>query len=115
MDSGSRLGSYCFPAGFWADKSYFVDIPINLNRNDPNYNMEAKTRSFYEGMVHYFKLEKTKHAFRPFGCDQSHIEAHINYAITDELIHTWNRLGFNETIELKYSTPTRYIETIGKI
>jgi len=114
-DQGGILGSYCWPAGFWADTSYMIDTPIILNKNDPGYNFEQKVRSFYEGMISYFETEKTNHAYRPFGCDMAFIEASINYRIVDSLIATWNRLGFNETIELMYSTPTRYISEIKNV
>jgi hypothetical protein len=115
MDQGGVLGSYCWPAGFWADQSYKVDAPFVLNKKDPMYDLEARVRSFYEGMLQHFAMEKTIHAFRPFGCDMSHIDAKINYKISDALIETWNRLGFNETIDLIYSTPSRYVHEISKI
>jgi len=113
-DQGAVLGSYCWPAGFWADTSYLIDVPIILNRNDPGYNFEGKVRAFYEGTVQQFEQERTNHQFRPFGCDMAFIEAKINYKIADNLIATWNRLGFNETVELLYSTPTKYIKEIAK-
>ena len=115
MDQGQVLGSYCFPAGFWADSSYMVDAPISLGKNDPNANIEGKVRAFYENMVEHFQMEKTTHAFRPFGCDMAFIEASLNYKIIEGVIKTWNRLGFNETMELVQSTPTRYIKEIANI
>lgn len=115
MDQGSVLGSYCWPAGFWVDSAYKVDAPVILNRKDANYDFEGKVRAFYEGMLQHFTMEKTNHAFRPFGCDMSHIDASINFKISDALISTWNRLGFNETMELLYSTPSRFVQELSKI
>ena len=46
-------------------------------------------------MVQYFSMERTNHAYRPFGCDMSNIESGINYKIMDKLISRWNELGFN--------------------
>lgn len=115
MDQGSHLGSYCWPAGFWVDAMYKVDAPFVLRQGDPLYDLEVRTRAFYEGMLQHFTMEKTRHAFRPFGCDMSHIDASVNYRISDALIQTWNRLGFNETMELIYSTPSRYVSEVSKI
>lgn len=79
------------------------------------YDLDGRARALYEGMRDHFKLELTDHAFRPFGCDHSHINARQNYAISDALIAAWNRLGFNETMELVYSTPSRYVQAIAKV
>lgn len=67
------FGNYCWPPGFWADTSYLIDAPIVLNKNDPGYNFDVKVRAFYEGMTNHFEMEKTNHAFRPFGCDMAYI------------------------------------------
>jgi hypothetical protein len=80
-----------------------------LNKKDKNYNFDGKVRAFYEAMVQYFSMERTNHAYRPFGCDMSFIEAGINYKIMDKLISRWNELGFNQTMEISYSTPTQYV------
>lgn len=114
-DSGGIYGSYCWPAGFWADTSYMIDAPIVLNKNDPGYNFEGRVRAFYEGMVENFRMEKTNHIFKTFGCDMAFIEANLNYKIVDALISTWNRLGFNETMVLQYSTPTKYINDVKNV
>lgn len=31
----------------------------------------------------------------------------------DELIKVWNSLGFNNDIEIKYSTPSRYVRALS--
>jgi hypothetical protein len=100
------MGNYCWPAGFWADTSYLIDIPMIMNRKDKNYNFDGKVRAFYESMVQYFSMERTNHGYRPFGCDMSNIESGINYKVMDKLITRWNELGFNQTMEISYSTPT---------
>ena len=56
-DSGSLVGSYCWPAGFWADSQYQVDFPMLLNQNDPGF--ETKVRAFYEQMVQQFDSERS--------------------------------------------------------
>lgn len=59
--------------------------------------------------------EKTSHAFRMFGCDMSHSEAALNFKVTDQLIKVWNKLGFDQTMKLLYSSPTKYIDMIAKV
>lgn len=115
MDQGGTLGSYCWPAGFWVDASYKVDAPVVLNKKDPMYDFEARVKGFYNGMMERFAQERTDHAYSPFGCDMSHINAAQNYRISDVLINTWNKLGFNETMDLVYSTPSRYLKEISKV
>lgn len=39
----------------------------------------------------------------------AYVDAEMNYIITDQLIETWKELGFNDDIEIKYSTPTTYL------
>ena len=115
IDQGATLGAYCWPAGFWADTNYMVDAPIVLNKANPNYHFDKTVSGFYYGMVKQFENEKTNHAYRLFGCDMAFVDAKINYKIMDKLIETWDSLGFNEDIEIRYSTPSRYLSAISKI
>jgi len=39
----------------------------------------------------------------------AYVDAEMNYIITDQLISTWKELGYNDDIEIKYSTPTTYL------
>jgi len=61
-------------------------------------------------MVDYLAHEKTNHIFRPFGCDMAFVDAKVNYKIMDTLFEVWDELGFNEDIQLKWSTPTKYLQ-----
>jgi hypothetical protein len=114
MDQGVVLNSYCWPAGFFADVNYMIDVPIILNKNHKNYKFDKLTRVFYSGMLEYFAMEKTNHAYRLFGCDMAFIDAKVNYRIMEALIDTWNQLGFNEVMELKFSTATRYVNAVSQ-
>lgn len=113
IDQGGKGGSasYCWPNGFWIDKSYPVQ-DANL-ADDPAF--ETYVKAFYKDMSDYFATEKTNHAFRMFGCDMSHSEAALNYKVTDQLIKVWNKLGFNQTMKLLYSSPTKYVTMLAKI
>lgn len=64
-------------------------------------------------MTNYFQTEKTNHAFRMFGCEMSHSEASLNYKVTDKLMKVWEKLGFNQTMKLMYSSPNKYTDIIG--
>ena len=108
------MGNYCWPAGFWADTSYLIDIPMIMNRKDKHYNFDGKVRAFYESMVQYFAMERTNHGYKPFGCDMSNIESGINDKIMDKHISRWNELGINETMEISYSTPTQYVQALAE-
>jgi hypothetical protein len=66
-------------------------------------------KGLYEEVSEYLENERTEHVFRPFGCDMAYVDAEMNYIITDQLIETWKELGFNDDIEIKYSTPTTYL------
>ena len=86
MDQGVALNSYCWPAGFFADVNYMIDVPVILNKRHKNYKFDKLTRLFYEGMLEYFAMENTNHAFRPFGCDMAFIDAKVNYRIMEALL-----------------------------
>lgn len=112
IDQGGALG-YCWPSGFWADYNYWVDTPMILNPKNPNFNFDQKVRAFYEGVVESISHETTTQIMRPFGCDLSHVDSGLNYKINDKLIQMWNELGFNKDIELRYSTPTKYMAEVS--
>lgn len=112
MDQNKVLGNYCWPQGFWADLNYNVDIPMILNKNNKGYKFDKLVKSFYQDIVKSFEQERTNHIFKPFGCDFAFIDAKINYRIMDELLRVWNELGFSNDIELKYSTPTKFVNAM---
>lgn len=66
-------------------------------------------------MVEYFQNERTNHVFRLFGCDMSFVDAKINYKIMDELLKVWGQLGLNEDMEIRYSTPSKYLAAIQDV
>jgi len=72
-------------------------------------------KAFYASMVQTFDSERTNEVFRPFGCDMAYTQASVNYQIMDALIKTWKRLGFDKTIDIKYSTPSKYVQSIKKV
>jgi hypothetical protein len=92
-----------------------MDAPMILNKNDKNYNMDNRVRAFYANMLDHGEIERSNHIFNTFGCDMAYIDAKTNYKIMDELIIRWNELGFNKTIELKYSTPTEYVKALSEV
>jgi hypothetical protein len=47
--------------------------------------------------------------FRPFGCDMAFVDADVNFKIIQTMFKVWDELGFNEDIQLIWSTPTRYL------
>ena len=85
-----------------------------LNKNNKQYKFDKLVKGFYTDIVKNFENEKTNHLFKPFGCDFAFIDAKINYRIMDELIKVWNDLGFNNDIEIKYSTPTKYVKALAE-
>lgn len=60
----------------------------------------------------YLSRERTNHVFRPFGCDMSNVDAKMNYKIMDTLFEVWENLGFNKDMEIRWSTPTRYLKAM---
>lgn len=50
IDQGATLGSYCWPAGFWADTNYMIDTPLNMNKGTPGYNFGKRVEAFFYGM-----------------------------------------------------------------
>lgn len=93
-----------------------IDAPLILDKTNPNYNFGKRVEAFFYGMEGKFSQgQKIDHILRPFGCDMAFVDASINYRIMDELIKVWNEYGFNEFIEIKYSTPTRYTREVAKI
>lgn len=72
-------------------------------------------KSFYKDVKEYLDKERTVHVMRPFGCDMAYVDAEMNYIITDQLFEMWNELGYNDDIEIRYSTPTKYLESIKEV
>ena len=72
-------------------------------------------KNLYEEMVEYFKNERTNHVFRLFGCDMSFVDAKLNYKIMDTLFEVWEELGLNEDMELRWSTPTKYLQAMQEV
>jgi hypothetical protein len=115
QQKNSTLGSYCWPGGFWVDTNYLFDVPLVLNKNNPKYKFDKLVKNLYEEMVEYFKNERTNHVFRLFGCDMSFVDAKLNYKIMDTLFEVWNELGLNEDMELRWSTPTKYLQAMQEV
>jgi len=105
----NSLGSYCWPQGFWVDQNYLQDVPMILKKNETNYKFDQLVKGLYEEVSEYLANERTEHVFRPFGCDMAYVDAEMNYIITDQLLAVWAELGYNDDIEIKYSTPTQYL------
>lgn len=72
-------------------------------------------KGLYEEVSEYLENERTQHVFRPFGCDMAFVDAEMNYIITDQLLSTWKELGYNDDIEIKYSTPTAYLASMKTV
>jgi hypothetical protein len=106
----SSLAAGCWPQGFWVDQNYLQDVPMILKKNQTNYHFDKLVKSLYEEVSEYLRNERTEHVFRPFGCDMAYVDAEMNYIITDQLLATWKELGYNDDIEIKYSTPTTYLK-----
>ena len=45
----------------------------------------------------------------------SFVDAKLNYKIMDELFTIWNDLGLNEDMELRWSTPSKYLAAIQEV
>ena len=106
------MGAYCWPGGFYADINYQIDIPVILNPKNPGYNFDKVVTQFYEQMVEHFTMERSNHIIRPFGCDLAYVDASINFKINDRVIEVWKELGYDKEIELRYSTPTKYVQAM---
>lgn len=86
-----------------------------LKKNQTGYKFDKLVKGLYEEVTEYLANERTEHVFRPFGCDMSYVDAEMNYIITDQLISTWKELGYNDDIEIKYSTPTSYLASMKAV
>lgn len=108
-------GTYCWPQGFWVDLNNVEGAPVIVNKNNPNYKFDKIVKNFYAESVWYLEQERTDHIFRNFGCDYSFVDASINYRVIDKLIELWEEFGFDKDIELKMSTPTRYLKQLKDV
>lgn len=45
----------------------------------------------------------------------AYVDAEMNYIITDQLLSTWKELGYNDDIEIIYSTPTKYMNAMKDV
>ena len=86
-----------------------------LKKNETNYKFDKLVKGLYEEVNAYLENERTEHVFRPFGCDMAYVDAEMNYIITDQLLAVWNELGYNDDIEIKYSTPTKYLAQMKEV
>jgi hypothetical protein len=108
------LNSYCWPKGFWADENYLIDGPMVLNSTQENYKFDDLVKSLYADVNDRFDQDSTYHLFQPFGCDMAFVDAKVNYKIMDKLMATWQELGFDKDIEIKYSTPTTFYKNMAE-
>jgi len=115
QQKNTTLGSYCWPGGFWVDTNYLFDVPLVLNKNSKKYKFDKLVKNLYEEMIEYFANERTNHVFRLFGCDMSFVDAKLNYKIMDELFSTWKDLGLDADMELRWSTPSKYLAAIQEV
>jgi hypothetical protein len=115
QDKNDSLGHYCWPTGFWADTNYPLDVPIILDKSNPNYRFDKLARALYEEANDYLATELTPHMFRPFGCDFAYVDADVNYAIIKHLFQVWDELGFNNDIQLLWSTPTKFMQYMKEV
>ena len=86
-----------------------------LNKNQTGYKFDKLVKSFYKDVKDYLSKERTNHVMRPFGCDMAYVDAEMNYIITDQLFEVWNELGYNDEIEIIYSTPTKYLASMKEV
>lgn len=115
QQKNTTLGSYCWPGGFWVDTNYLFDVPLVLNKNSKKYKFDKLVKNLYEEMIEFFANERTNHVFRLFGCDMSFVDAKLNYKIMDELFSTWKDLGLDADMELRWSTPSKYLAAIQEV
>ena len=86
-----------------------------LNKNQTGYKFDKLVKSFYKDVKDYLSKERTNHVMRPFGCDMAYVDAEMNSSITDQLYEVWNELGYNDEIEIIYSTPTKYLASMKEV
>lgn len=115
LDQGqSALNSYCWPKGFWADENYLIDSPITFDKNSSDYKFDDLVKSLYADVSDRFDQDKSAHLFQPFGCDMAFVDAKVNYKIMDKLLEVWKQLGFDKDVEIKYSTPTIFYQSLAQ-
>lgn len=106
------MNSYCWPKGFWADENYLIDSPIVLNKEQSDYKFDDLVKSLYADVSDRFDQDTSAHIFQPFGCDMAFVDAKVNFKIMDKLMESWKELGFDQDIEIKYSTPTIFYQNL---
>jgi hypothetical protein len=113
LDSGENgLSSYCWPKGFWADENYLIDSPMALKKDKSDYKFDTLVKSLYADVTERFDEDKSFNLFQPFGCDMAFVDARVNYKIMDKLIEMWSELGFDKDVEIKYSNPTNFYNSV---
>lgn len=113
LDQGNKTqNQYCWPQGFWADENYLIDSPLVLNKSKNGYKFDQLVKSLYADITERFDEDRSQHLFQPFGCDMAFVDAKINFKIMDKLVETWKELGFDKDVEIKYSSPTSFYNSI---
>ena len=115
QQKNGSLGAYCWPQGFYVDQNYLQDVPMVLKKGQEGYHFNKLVKSLYKDVKEYLEKERTPHMMRPFGCDMAYVDAEMNYIITDQLFEMWNELGYNEEIEILYSTPSKYLDAMREV
>lgn len=113
LDQGKNsLNSYCWPKGFWADTNYLIDSPITLNKTQSDYKFDDLVKSLYAEVSDQFDRDNSTHLFQPFGCDMAYVDAKVNFKIMDKLMQMWKELEFDKDVEIKYSSPTIFYQSV---
>jgi len=114
--SSQLLGSALFngynpPSGFCFD-IFCNDSPINDNPRLEDYNVDEKVRDFMNVAREWADPYTTNNILMTMGSDFQYLAAHTWYKNLDKLIKYVN-LRHGDEINLLYSTPTCYLQSVN--
>lgn len=103
---------YYPPPGFcWATNTCpYYDEPVVDNPNLKTYNVEERTQTMLDWVMHMHEHYRSNHLLIPMGGDFFFKNAHKIFKNVDKLIETFNNRFTN--YQLVYSTPGKFMEAI---
>lgn len=106
--------TYCYPDSFDFEGG---DAPVNDDPNLENVNLQQRADEFVAGVrdrLPFYRPSATD-IFVAYGCDFAFQNARINFKNMDKLVSYINNNSAAYGMQLKYSTPSRYVEAVNKL
>jgi lysosomal alpha-mannosidase len=110
--SSALYAMYWAPPNFGFD-TLDTDDPFIVDEKLTTYNAPEKAQEFHKWIINQKQYYRSNNIIVPMGADFNFQNAPMNFASTGALIEYYNEhIGKEYNIELIYSTPSMYIDSV---